>query len=210
VSFTVGAATFPRDGQGFDELLHVCRRRAEETRLSLARRLDLGRLDFWSAIDLLLGDRDSPRLPTDDRAGPTRRGYLPANLFTQLQLELALEIARDPRARGLVYIGCGEIASSVPALEALERVPADSAMRVSLLGRRGDGVVHAGVTPVYLDGDERIARHQFILLFSENAAYALVQRRAARGAPWGFHTSDAALVDELVEKLQARYDLQPL
>jgi len=210
ITVAVGAGTFPHDGHDFDELLHSCHRRADELRNSLARRLDIGQMDFWSAVDLLLGERDSPPLLGDDKAGPSRRGFLPPNLFAQLQVELALEIARDPKARGLLYIGCGDLRADLPAIEALDHVPPDSAMRVYLLGRRGDLCAHSWATPVFLEGDERIARHEFLILFSENASYALVQRPAAKGAPWGFHTSDAAVVDELVNKLQERYDLQPL
>ncbi len=210
VTCSLGAATFPRDGGDFDELLHVCRRRTEESRASLSRKLDLARLDFWQSVELLLGDRDSPKLPAEEKAGPSRRGYLPPGLFQQLQLEMALEVARDPRARGLLYLGCGEIRSDLPAVGAFEDLPAECAIRVYLLGRRADVESNPWATPVFLDGDERILQHEFLLLYTENASYALIQRKPARGAPWGFHTTDAMVVDELVTKLQERYDLQPL
>lgn len=210
VSVAVGTATFPRDGQSFDELLHVCRARTDEARCSLSRKLDLGPLDFWSAVDLLLGDRGSPKLPEDERAGPSRRSFLPAGLFADLQREMALEIAREPRARGLLYVGAGELRGDLPILEALAHLPPDAATRVYLLGRRADLESHPFATPVFLDGDERIQLHEFLLLYTENATYALFQRRSGPGAPWGFHSSDAVLVDELVDKLQQRYDLQPL
>jgi len=59
---------------------------------------------------------------------------------------------------------------------------------------------------VYLDGDKRLAEHEFLLFMSEHSAYGLLV------APDGriFHTSDVPLVDALVSKLQALYDLQPL
>ncbi|HEY3449281.1 MAG TPA: response regulator [Myxococcales bacterium] len=210
VALTIGAATFPRDGNDFDELLRVSRRRTAEARTSLARKLDLGPLDFWQSVELLLGSKESPKLPVDDRAGPTRRGYLPPGLFSQLQIEMALEVARNPKARGVLYLGCGEIRSDLPAVKAFDQLPAECAIRVYLLGRRADVESNPWATPVFLDGEERIATHEFLLLFTENASYALIQHKAARGAPWGFHTSDAAVVDELVTKLQERYDLQPL
>ncbi len=210
VSVAAGTATFPRDGQNFDELLHVCRARTDEARCSLARKLDLAHLELWPAVDLLLGERSSPKLPEDERAGPSRRGFLPASLFADLQREMALEIAREPRARGLLYIGAGELRRDLPILNALGHLPADAATRVYLLGRRGDLEAHPWATPVFLDGDERIQLHEFALLYTENASYALFQRRSAHGPPWGFHSSDAVLVDELVNKLQQRYDLQPL
>lgn len=210
VTPVLGAATFPRDGSDLDELLHVCRRRSDEARGSLAKKLDLAPLDFWQSVDLLLGNRSSPELPLDDRAGPSRRGFLPPGLFPQLQLEMALELARDPKARGLLYLGCGEIRSDLPALQAFEALPADGALRVYLLGRHADVESNPWATPVFLDGDDRIARHEFLLLSTESTSYALIQRRTAGGAPWGFHTSDAMVVEELVTKLQERYDLQPL
>ncbi|HLM45148.1 MAG TPA: diguanylate cyclase, partial [Myxococcaceae bacterium] len=64
------------------------------------------------------------------------------------------------------------------------------------------------LTPVFLEGDERMARHEFILWMSETASYALIQRRGL-GATWGFHSSDTAVVDGLITRLQAEYDLQP-
>jgi diguanylate cyclase (GGDEF)-like protein len=210
VSVALGVATYPRDGQDVDELLHVCRSRTDEARTSLARKLDLAHLEYWAAVELLLGDKDSPPLPEDERAGPSRRGFLPANLFADLQREMALEIARAPRARGLLYVGAGELRSDLPIFEPLGRLPPDVGTRVYLLGRRADLAGHPGATPVFLEGDERVLRHEFLLLYSENATYALFQRKSPRGSPWGFHTSDAVLVDELVNKLQQRYDLQPL
>ena len=65
-----------------------------------------------------------------------------------------------------------------------------------------------GLTPLVLGGDERLLRHQFVLWLHGSTAYALLQRRG-RGATWAFHSSDAALVDGLVSKLQTAYDLQP-
>ncbi len=210
VSVALGAATFPRDGQDVDELLHASRSRTDEARYSLARKLDLAHLDYWAAVELLLGDKDSPQLPEDERVGPSRRGFLPSNLFADLQREMALEVARTPRARGLLYVGAGELRSDLPIFEPLRRLPPDVGTRVYLLGRRADLAGHPGATAVFLEGDERVLRHEFLLLYSENATYALFQRKSSRGTPWGFHTSDAVLVDELVNKLQQRYDLQPL
>ena len=64
------------------------------------------------------------------------------------------------------------------------------------------------MTPVFLEGDEHLARHEFLLWMGDGSAYALLQRRG-RGATWGFHTSDPTLVEGLVSKLQTAYDLQP-
>ncbi|MFZ5472277.1 MAG: response regulator [Myxococcota bacterium] len=203
-----GAATFPKDGEDFDELAQKCRRRMQERRLSLQRMLALDPLTFWDEVELLLGSARSPKLPHEMDAEPSRRGKVSDLLFEELQEEIARELVREPLARGVLYVGGPQVRADLPISSGLQRVPVDHAFRAYVLGRRGDLESHPALTPVFLEGDERMARHEFILWLSENAAYALVQRRG-RGATWGFHTSDAAVVEGLVSKLQAEYDLQP-
>jgi len=105
-------------------------------------------------------------------------------------------------------VGGPEIRADLPIVQGLEGAPAELGSRVYALGRRSDLPSHPTVMPVFLEGDERLAKHEFLLWLSENAAYALVQR-PGRGATWGFHTSDTGVVDHLIGKLQAEYDLQP-
>jgi hypothetical protein len=84
----------------------------------------------------------------------------------------------------------------------------DPSVHVYLLGPRGGGapVDHPLVTEVYLDGDKRLAGHEVLLFLSEHSAYAHLTGPDGRA----FHTSDIPLVDLLVAKLQAAYDLQPV
>ncbi len=211
VLLSMGAASFPKDGQDFDELLHHCRARTEERRGSLMRRLhldDLGPAAFWELCDILLGE--SSRLPD---SSPSAR--LPADpaFFAVLQREAAREIGRDPRARGVLYVGLGGGVARAPVLAALPNDgmarASDASVHVYLLGPRAGGeerVDHPLVTQVFLDGDPGMASHEFLLFLGEHAAYGLVQRPGERL----FHTSDAPLVDALISKLQALYDLQPL
>ncbi len=203
-----GASTFPKDGEDFDELVHRCRRRMDERRSSLQRKLMLDTLPFWDEVDLLLGNASSPRLPVEDNAEPSRRGKVSDVLFDELQAEIARELLRDPTSRGLLYVGSPEIRADLPIALGLESAPPDMASRIYLLGRRSDLESHPGLTPVFLEGDERMGRHEFLLWLSENAAYALIQRRGL-GTTWGFHSSDTAVVDGLITRLQSEYDLQP-
>jgi two-component system cell cycle response regulator len=203
-----GAASFPSDGEEFDILLGSCRARLEQRRASLQRRLLLDPLGFWEAVELLLGVPDGPRLPVEDGGDPSRRGRVPEPLFDEVQTEIGRTLLREPDARSLVYLGGPEAGPSLPLVRALELAGADFLPRVYLLGRRTDVAGRAGLTPVSLAGDERLLRHEFLLWLHGASAYALLQRRG-RGATWAFHTSDAALVDGLVSKLQAAYDLQP-
>jgi two-component system, cell cycle response regulator len=208
LSLVVGSGTFPRDGEDFDELVQRCRRRMDERRASLQRRLMLEGLDFWETVELLLGNSQSPRLPGDGEADPSRRGNVADGLFQALQAEVARELLRDPAARGLVYVSAGEVRSELAIARGLERAPPGLSSRVYLLGRRGDFQSHRGLIPVFVAGDERLGRHEFLLWLGEASAYALLQR-PGKGVTWGFHTSDVAVVDGLVAKLQNAYDLQP-
>jgi diguanylate cyclase (GGDEF)-like protein len=209
LGLVAGAATFPKDGEDYDVLVHTCRRRMDERRASLQRTLVLDPLPFWDEVELLLGSQASPKLPEDPRAEPSRRGKVSDALFDDLQAEIARELLRDPGARGVLYVGGPEVRASLPIAAGLEGAPAEFAARVYVLGRRADLDGHNALTPVFLEGDERISRHEFLLWLSETSAYALLQRRG-RGATWGFHTSDMAVVDGLISKLQAQYSLQPL
>jgi diguanylate cyclase (GGDEF)-like protein len=212
VLLSMGAAAFPKDGEDYDELLHLARARVQEQRGSLLRRLHLGDLApnaFWELADLLLSD--ASRIP---ESSPSARLAADRELFAAVQREAAREIARDPRARGLLYVGTRERLAGAPVLAPLPpgEVAAragDASVRVYLLGPRGrDGAPlgHPLVTEVYLDGDPRFTAHEFLLFLSEHSAYGLLSGPGGRA----FHTADAPLVDALVAKLQAQYDLQPL
>jgi hypothetical protein len=126
---------------------------------------------------------------------------------------VARELSRDPRARGLVYVGGPGLAraplrAALPAGTAVGR-SGDLAAHVYLLGARGGAAAappHAQLTDVWLDGDKRLAGHQFLLYLSEQGGYGWLGNVHGRA----FQTSDAPLVDLLVQHLQALYDLQPL
>jgi len=208
---SMGSAAFPKDGQDFDELLHWARERVEAQRGSLVRRLHLGDLEkgaFWELVDLLLDP--GVRLP---ETSPSTRLPADGERVEALQREAAREIARDPRARGLLYVGSPRGLSRAPVLAALPDGvgggrAGDASVHVFLLGPRGDGapVDHPLVTEVFLDGDKRLAGHDVLLFLSEHSAYAHLTGPDGRA----FHTSDVPLVDLLVAKLQAAYDLQPV
>ncbi len=204
---TGGASSFPRDGDDFDELLNKSRKRMDDRRGSLHRQLKLEGLPFWDEVELLLGNSKSPRLP-DAPGEPSRRGRVADVLFDELQVEVSRNLLREPNARGLIYVGVPELSFDVPIAMGLEGVTPELAPRVYVLGRRADLVTHPVITPVFVEGDDRLGRHEFLLWLGDGAAYALLQRRG-RGATWGFHSSDPTLVEGLVSSLQTEYSLQP-
>jgi diguanylate cyclase (GGDEF)-like protein len=206
---SLGIATYPRDGADLEGLLARCRARVDEERGSLVRRLHLGDLApgaFWDLVDLLLSE--DARLP---ESSPSARRRADPRLFEAVQREAARELGRDRRARGVVYLSAPgaqpPLLAELPADPGPSRAGDDPA-RVILLGPRasaprGD---HPLVTAVSVEGDARLAGHEFLLFLGECSSYALVQR------PGGvlFHTCDAPLVDLLVAKLQCAYELQPI
>lgn len=206
-AMTGGASTFPRDGDDFDELLSRCKTRMDDRRQSLHRQLKLEGQPFWDEVELLLGNSKSPKLP-DTPGEPSRRGRVADVLFDELQTEVARNLLREPNARGLIYVGVPDLNVDVPVAMGLEGVDPAMAPRVYLLGRRGDLVTHPVITPVFVEGDDRLSRHEFLLWLGDGSAYALLQRRG-RGATWGFHSSDPTLVEGLVSALQTEYSLQP-
>ncbi len=207
LGITGGAASFPHDGEDFDELLKRCHARADDRRVSLERKLGLERLPFWDEVELLLGSVRSPPLPVDERSQPSRRGQVAEGLFEALQRELVEELGRDPQGRGVLYLGVGELRAELPIVSGLQALSSPVASRVFLLGRRGNLEEARGVTPVFIEGDEQLSRHRFLLWLSQASAYALLER-PGKGASWAFHTSDASVVEQLIWKLQGAYELQ--
>ena len=149
-----------------------------------------------------------------DRSGDTPvasasyRGPLPEDHFGRVQKEIGRELAREPRGRGLFYVGAGEADPSFPFLEIL---PPEIAARVCVLIRRGlKRADHPAVSTVFLQGASPLTsgalQLEFLLYLSESAAYAYARRRRE---PIAFHTSDRPLVDHLISRLQQAYDLQP-
>ena len=130
-------------------------------------------------------------------------------LFDELQMEVARDLLREPidarpRLRGRRRTSpprCRSPRRSIARRRTSRRTSTRWASALDL-------DEHAAITPVFLEGDERLQRHEFLLWLGDGSAYALVQRRG-RGATWGFHTSDPMVVEGLVSKLQAEYDLQP-
>jgi diguanylate cyclase (GGDEF)-like protein len=208
---STGIATYPRDGEDLEALAARCRARVEEQRGSLVRRLHLGDLPpgaFWELAALLLSE--DARLP---ESTPSARRRADPALFEAVQREAARELGRDRRARGVLYLGSSTGADAAPLMAGLPEAQGasragDDPARVFVLGPRSRSApsVHPLVSRVHVEGDPRIADHDFLLFLGESAAYALLQR------PGGalFHTSDAPLVDLLVAKLQCTYELQPI
>ncbi len=214
LAVTIGSATFPLDGRDFDELLARCRERANEAVHTLQRRLHLSELDFWGSLRTLLApwptSVEAQQQASDQSraAAASYRGPLVEDHFARVQRELGRELAREPHARGLLYIGTGEAAPEFPFLELL---PPEIGARVCVLIRRGlKRLDHPAVSTVFLQGASPLTaaalQLEFLLFLSETGAYAYARRQRE---PIAFHSSDRPLVDHLISRLQHAFDLQP-
>ena len=206
VLLSMGAATFPKDGEDFDELLHWARARIQEQRGSLVRRLHLDDLDpsaFWELGDLLV----AARAHAGELSVRPAHGELLAAVQREAARARSAIRARDAlrrrsgRRRGTTR-SCRRCRPATPPRARAIRPRASTCSGCAATAPRRS----CTVTEVYLDGDKRFDDHAFALFLSEHSAYALLAGPGGRV----FHTSDAPLVDALVAKLQNLYDLQPL
>ena len=212
---SMGAATFPKDGEDFDELLHWARARvAGAARLAAApappRRPRPGapsgswRTCCSPSAARLPDSSPSARLAADARASSRRRSARrrARSAATRARAGSSTSARRGGSPRRRSRRRCR------PATP--RRAPATRAVHVYLLGPRGArrrARSHPLVTEVYLDGDERLRRAT-----SSCSSSPSTPRTALLAGPDGrmFHTSDVPLVDALVSKLQTLYDLQPI
>ncbi|RME20172.1 MAG: response regulator [Deltaproteobacteria bacterium] len=219
VQLSAAMAAFPLDGKDFDQLLSVCRKRAEQSRMSLFWRMGLEKLDFWQMVSRLVGRDEDYEVPiakastefrmSQDQNGRTGHAVFDDALFEQLELELLRLVAHSLKQRAVVYDVGGRLGDSP---RGCERLASESdRLRVTVIGvRDGEDVRmadHPAVTRVFTRG-ERALRHRLLLVLGEQVAYALLARRTDGDRLIGFHGSDQFLVECLVERLQEHYSLQ--
>ncbi len=199
---SMGAASYPRDGEQLVTILRRARERLLLDRASVVRTLGLSELSFWNAFTFLLGLEQSS-------ASPAVGDYL---TFTTAEIDqvrniLLEEIARLGGGRGLLYIGAQVVESGGFSYTGFPRL-AGSRSSVFCLGTRGaGGWTHPEITPVYLE-DEQIAANRFLLCVTENSYYTCLCRPEGPERWRVFHSADPLLAQELVSKLQERYLLQ--
>ncbi|MEO0813592.1 MAG: diguanylate cyclase, partial [Myxococcota bacterium] len=191
IQVSFGPAAFPRDGDDVDQLFNACKRRLEEARRSLFRRLHLEDVDFWGAVELLIGDRgnydgDSVQLDkalevTEDHRGLSRHAIFPVESLDSLRREVLGEALRQGRASGWLYLGGAWGAVSREVLSGLQQI-GERSLKTYVLGHdvaekvRGSGQL----TPVRTDADS-FQEREVILMLCEHSAYALLAQRRHDG-----------------------------
>ncbi|MBI3178345.1 MAG: hypothetical protein HYZ27_01715, partial [Deltaproteobacteria bacterium] len=216
VNVSFGPAAFPRDGDDVDQLFAACKRRLKEARRSLFRRLHLEDVDFWGAVDLLIGpdaayksggvEVSGALQVAEDEKGISRHHVFPRGFGELLRREVITEAGRQGRSAGWLFFG-GEWGRSDAQVSELKPLQATQ-LKTYLLGDAlAARLASTGVTQVRVDPDV-FAKHELVLLLAEHASYGMLARRRQDGSIYGFHTADWTLVDGLIAKLQDAYHLQ--
>ncbi len=211
------SASFPSDGQTFEELSQSTVQRLAALKHSLFHRADLAETPFWNIVGRLLGKpqdydlsdgeaRVSETLAKNEYGLRCRYFRMPAGRLDEIMRAFCREVVESSRVRGIIYRGCGDfdrVRKSLCYVDALEK----SATSLFLLGgKKRTSWDFQRIVAIYIDA-ERFEKIPFLLYLNEDYAYALFARR--RGDELvGFHTSDFYFVENMITKLQEQYQLQ--
>ncbi|MBI5560293.1 MAG: hypothetical protein HY883_03370 [Deltaproteobacteria bacterium] len=209
-SIIFSQATYPKDANGFGELVGTAARRVTERLSSPWEKFDLKGKLFWEIVAALTGaSYNLPEYSTFD-TGPELE--LENSFIHAVNETIAREIARAPEKRGILYIGTKRLSGAVPFKKELSSLGKTST-KIFLVGAAGgggegqEGLDIRNVTTIHLT-DHRIEGVYFTFFMNEDSSYALVARES-----WGdthncFHTSDPYVVEGIITKLQRDYSLQ--
>lgn len=218
VQVSFGPAAFPRDGDDVDQLFAACKRRREESRRSLFRRLHLEDIDFWGAADLLIGDPehyagnsvvlDKSLEVTEDSRGLSRHFLFSRDDVERMRLELVQEATRQGLASGWLYLGGQWQGASSELLSDLQAL-GECKLKAYALGHDVTTYVRGGgqLAPVRTETGV-FEEREVALMLCEHSSYAFLGKRRADGKLFGFHTADWTLVEGLIDKLQDAFHLQ--
>ncbi len=214
-----GISIYPLDGSDLGRLLRVSRRRAERSRVGVWRRLGLTGMEFWDALDRLLGSPTETAAEDGCVASPTdamvqdalaRHVVLPRRALPAIASTLAGDALRH-RMPGVIYCaGDDELARAlVNAMDAPDPGPTRAWVLEPLRSELGvqRAVPPPGARRLRVD-DPRLRDRVLLMGLTELGGYVLTGR-VQDGRLSGYHASDLDLVDGLVTALQRAYHLQP-
>ena len=198
--------SYPKDGKGYGELLAAADKMVNEQEEGLWLKLGFEGKPFWEIISLLLsgaGYEEKDAVPFD--IGKDLN--LPAFYLDRLQEMIFQEIVRDPKRRGILYLGVRKILPNLPVLKVLDTIGATST-KIFIVGE-GAGEKKwslPNMTPIYLS-DARLLETFFLFFLGEDISYAVACKER-----WGeqyscFHTVDQYLIEGLINKFQREYSL---
>jgi GGDEF domain-containing protein len=204
-SILVSSATYPKDANGYGELLVTATRRIEQARESFWEKDQLKNKLFWEIMATLtdgkMTEADYSNFEIGDGAD------FPVGYNDQINEAIIEEMARNPKKRGILYLGIKKLTNDFPAKRALTLLGSSATkMFIAGEGKSTDADVK-NVTSLALS-DPRITQMFFTLYLSEDSAYAFACVEAWADTQICFHTSDPYLVEGLITKFQRDCHLQ--
>lgn len=200
-----GFACFPDDGSSVDNLVTAALQRGMESIKDPFNMLQWRSGGFWD----LLADITDRRQETDiNQLENTSFNEFGPNFTYLLQEAVINDMVLHPERRGLLYIGTNNVYVTEALLLKNALLPR-VATRVSVLGELS-GAHHMkqlNINTVSIK-PEQAGSFQFLLLLTDQVAYALVAVHQKRDLWRGFHTSHPRLVERLIFKLREEYSLQ--
>jgi len=199
--------SYPKDGKGYGELLVAADKMVSEQEEGLWLKLGFEGKPFWEIISLLLsgeGYEEKDAVPFDIGKDLS----LPVFYLERLQEMIFQEITRDPKRRGILYLGVRKILPNLPVLKVLDTIGATST-KIFIVGEGAEEKKWnlPNMTPIYLS-DARLLETFFLFFLGEDVSYAVACKER-----WGeqyscFHTVDPYLIEGLINKFQREYSLQ--
>lgn len=197
-------ATFPRDARGFGELTRTAAKRLEERKRSIWTEQGFEKKLFWEIIGEIT---NSPIKDVENTTFDLGSGYeLPGNFIDEINSAITGEMIASPQTKGILLVS-GRDFTAARYLRRLDEAGKNNS-KVYVVSNCEDLVWDVkSVAAICLD-DHRLKETFFTFYLSEDSAYALMGREHWGGTFSCFHTSDAYLVEGLINKFQNEYTLQ--
>lgn len=215
-----GISVYPLDGADLGRLLRVSRRRSDQSRNGVWRRLSLSNLPFWEVLDKVLGAADVEDTPeglklSGDAANAedvlSRHSLIPRAVLPRIGASLAAD-AMQQRVSGVIYCaGDDDIANAVvQSMDIGETGPVRAWVLEPMRSELGilKQPSPPGARRLRVD-DARLRDRVLLMGLTEVGGYVLTGRNLGDESVLAFHASDLDLVDGLVTALQRTYHLQP-
>ncbi len=205
-SIIFSQATFPRDANGFGELVGVALKRVTEKKDSPWEKHNLKDKLFWEIVESLSGiGTDSSEYSTFDMDVSEEEDE---TLLDRINEVIIRDIKRSPQKKGILFMGVQSIRPELPVKKLVASL-GTTATKTFLIGAGDEEETTQAdsITTISLK-DRRIRETLFTFFLNEDVSYGIICREAWGGSHHCFHTSDPYLVEGLVMKFQMDYSLQ--
>ena len=211
------AATCPRDGRDFPDLLRVAEEKYARQQKGPLHRMRIADRPFWDAFEILVGKRehydlfrkgeDVPyflRFRKD--LGRNANFAVPRETWLRILEAVAQDVAANPEERGLV-IAAGPTPEIYKQIFLSFQPSVTPQRKVYVVGQSGNTRFDSKNLMYVAAEDEQLKDREFVLYMKEGGAYGFFCT-ARESEVEGFNTADESLVEAMVEKAQEMYQLQ--